>query len=129
MKTQTGVIVIAGASKGLGRELALKAHENNFPIALLARNMKELQELREVLQEKNSDQQVSIHSVNIADLSKTYEVFNDIVTEHSKIRALVNCAATWTGGESGTKSCVSEPQRGKYLLRTLCISVGRAPGP
>ena len=36
------VIVIAGASRGLGRELAFKAYENHYPVALVARNKKEL---------------------------------------------------------------------------------------
>ena len=84
MKTQNGVMIIAGASKGLGRELALRSSENNFPVALLARNLSELKELSDLLKASNHEQHISIHTVDLADIRKTYEIFNDIVKEHSK---------------------------------------------
>lgn len=98
MNIQDGAIIIAGASRGLGRELAYKAYESNYPVALLARNKAELADLRGELNKINNIT-VSIHAVDLANPRKTQETFNDIAKIHKKVRGLVNCAATWTGGK------------------------------
>src|SRR5579872_4309942 len=100
MNTKEGVIVIAGASKGLGRELAFRVLENNYSVALIARESKELQDLYGTLKNKYAKQSISIHPTDLTDTDKVHQTFNSIIKEHKKIRALTNCAATWTGGKS-----------------------------
>src|SRR3990167_3875974 len=99
MSLHKDVIIVAGATRGLGRELARQAYVRGYPLALLARNLAELTELQKILQTNHSSH-VSIHAVNLSDANNTHEAFKNIVKAHKKIFALVNCAATWTGGKS-----------------------------
>jgi short-subunit dehydrogenase len=99
MMAQDGVIVIAGASKGLGRELACKAYEMHYPIALIARDKSGLISLRDKIQ-ADENIPISTHAVDLTDFNQTQAAFTEIASQHKKIRALVNCAATWTGGKT-----------------------------
>ena len=99
MQKQDGVIVIAGASKGLGHELACKAYEMHYPIALIARNESGLMSVRDNIH-ANEDISISTHAVDLIDFAQTQKAFKEIASQHKKIRALVNCAATWTGGKT-----------------------------
>lgn len=94
-----GVIIIAGASTGLGQELASGAYRRGYPVALIARNLAELNKLQKELQ-TNDGLYVSVHKVDLIDPNKTNRVFSDIANQHKRIFGLVNCAATWTGGRS-----------------------------
>ncbi len=98
MSLGKGVVIISGATKGLGRELAVQAYSMDYPLALIARNIEDLERLRlEIMREDGP--LISVHAVDLSDAAKTSNVFKEIAETHSKIFALVNCAATWTGGK------------------------------
>lgn len=98
MSLGKGVVIISGATKGLGLELAVQAYCMDYPLALIARNMEDLEKLRlEIM--KSDSPLISVHAVDLSDAAKTSSVFKEIAEKHKKIFALVNCAATWTGGK------------------------------
>lgn len=98
MLAEKGVVIVAGATKGLGRELAIQAYNLNYPLALIARNAIELEKLQTELAKPNGSY-ISTHAVDLTDAIGTTSVFKSIAEKHKKIFALVNCAATWTGGK------------------------------
>jgi len=111
MILQNGTIVIAGASKGLGNELAKKAYEANYSIALIARDASELRKLHNRIKKtKNKNTNISIHPVDLTNSEKTQAVFHEIIEQHKIIRALVNCVATWTGGKTVKELSIDEMQ-------------------
>ena len=97
MSLRNGVVIIAGATKGLGREIAVQAYNLNCPLALIARNMEDLERLRLEV-ERPDGPLISVHAVDLTDATRTSNVFKEIAKKHKKVFALVNCAATWTGG-------------------------------
>jgi short-subunit dehydrogenase len=98
MSSNKGTFVIAGASKGLGKTLAYYAAQAGFAVALLGRTKKELTTDFETI-EKISTQKVSYHQIDLTDAEATKETFYEIIDIHNSIEVLVNCAATWTGGQ------------------------------
>lgn len=100
MSSKNGVVIIAGASKGLGCELAHRACNLNYPVALIARNHENLIKIKNTLETNHPDSLVSIHATDLTNKQETQKTFNDIASTHKLIRALVNCAATWTGGKT-----------------------------
>lgn len=111
----SGVFIIAGASKGLGRQLACTAYENGYSLALIARSKSELDKLKKELSSKNSKQTISVHEVDLTDEEKTIECFNEIAAVHKKVSVLVNCAAIWTGGKS-VKELSSQDMQKSLML-------------
>lgn len=99
MILKNSAVVIAGASRGLGRELSCLLSEEGQRIALIARDRNELEGLKIEINQKYNNI-VSIHAVDLTNFNKTKDVFDEIEKQHSKISALVNCAATWTGGKA-----------------------------
>lgn len=58
-----------------------------------------------------NSQHVSIHAIDLLDRQKTNTEFNIIANTHKKIRALVICAATWTGGKEVKQVDINEIQQ------------------
>lgn len=92
-------IVIAGGSRGLGREIGLEAFKRGFSIALLARGQKDLEAAQtEIMASvKGNDKKVSIHSVDLTDPYAVQVAIENIKKVHGGIRTLVNNAGTWMG--------------------------------
>lgn len=95
-----GVIVITGASNGLGRELASYIYKKTIPLALIARNKLELDTIKASLDDSACNESVTIHSIDLTKSEEVNSCFDNILNIHKRIRALINCAATWTGGKS-----------------------------
>ena len=92
-------MIITGASKGLGRTLSVEAHAKGYALALIARSEEALLSLIEELSSNNKALLVSTHVCDLTDANAVSSAFSDILTQHSHIKALINNAATWTGGK------------------------------
>lgn len=100
MKLSKGAFVITGAGRGLGKVLALKAYSEGFPVALISRTEKDLNNVKGALQNAgNSDAKVTTHVLDLTDSKATDSTFSQIIHEHGHIDTLVNNAGTWTGGK------------------------------
>ena len=93
--------VIAGGSRGLGKELALEAFKEGFPVALIGRNEEDLAKAKSDIKitVKNSDQNISTHAVDLVDKDMVEKAFQEIQKIHGEVQVLVNNAGTWTGGK------------------------------
>ncbi len=91
--------IITGASKGIGKAIAMLFAENNIDLVLCARGVDALQALKKEIHSKNSKLRVEIYS---ADLSKKEEVLNfadHVLSDFGTIDILVNNAGVFLPGE------------------------------
>ncbi len=96
------VVVVTGASQGLGKAIALLAAERGYPVALIARNREKLDAAADQIRTLHPSSPVSVHSVDLAQEQAVHETFQEISKAHGPIGALINNAGTWTGGKEVT---------------------------
>lgn len=93
MKTLKGkTILITGASRGLGRALALQAAQLGAKVALNARNENELLKVAEEIKAKGGE--AKTYAYDIADKNNIYPLLGSIQNELGPIDILVNNAST-----------------------------------
>lgn len=85
------VIVITGASGGLGKEIALQAARQGATVVLLARSYEKLVELREVLMNQYRVSAFA-YPLDVAHSTHVKEVFSIIASEVGEVDVLVNNA-------------------------------------
>ena len=84
------VVVITGASSGLGKQMARGFADQNANLVLLARRLERLEELKEELKDKN----IKILPIK-CDVTNTDNINNAkerVLEEFGKVDVLVNCA-------------------------------------
>ena len=95
MQEQT-TIVVAGGSRGLGRQLVVEGLKRGYKVAALGRDQKAL----DALEKKADGQAYTGYVCDLTDAEQVGRTFNEIVDTFGQIGALVNNAGTWTGGKS-----------------------------
>ncbi len=83
--------IITGASRGIGRAIAIKFAQNSYNLGLIARNENLLKSLEDEI-ERNYSVQVEIYSVDVADYKRAEEVVDDFYKKFNRIDVLVNNA-------------------------------------
>ncbi|KAI9817370.1 MAG: hypothetical protein M1832_004677 [Thelocarpon impressellum] len=93
------LVIIAGGSKGLGRELALRLVGEGAHVTILARGREKLEETRQDIlrQRKHENQTVAAHAI---DLSDSVEV-ERFVASLQQLPSALFCVAGGTVGELG----------------------------
>lgn len=94
MNSDSKTIIIAGAGKGLGRQIAYDAAKLGYHLALISRNSGDLIELEKEIPN------TTIYPIDLTSYSDVNTAFKNIRLNHEKIYSLINCAATWTGNRS-----------------------------
>jgi short-subunit dehydrogenase len=90
---QNKVVVITGASQGLGKELSLQLAKLGAKIALVARTEKLLQELKNKI---NSDGGVAEYFVcDVTDYNQVNSTVTKIIEKFGTIDVLINNAGVW----------------------------------
>jgi NADP-dependent 3-hydroxy acid dehydrogenase YdfG len=84
------VTIISGASRGIGRELALQLASNQHAVALLARNAKELQELEQEIVEKGGI--AKAYPTDIADEQQVNAAVAAVLEAWGRVDIVVNNA-------------------------------------
>ena len=82
--------VITGANKGIGREFSFLLARNGVNLALIARNSKELDELKNELMK--FDVEVYVYSFDLTDFEKIPGLVDDIIKDLNSIDILINNA-------------------------------------
>lgn len=78
------LIVVTGASSGIGREIAKKFSNNGHPVLLLARRLEKMEELNL----PNS----LCKSVDVTNLEMVREAIKEAEQKFGKVDCLINCA-------------------------------------
>jgi short-subunit dehydrogenase len=84
------VIVVTGASSGIGREVAKKIGEAGGSVILVARTREKLEELRNEVEEAGGT--AHVHPADLSDMDDIDRVADEIIDEHGAVDILVNNA-------------------------------------
>ena len=83
--------IITGASRGIGKAIAIELAENGCNLFLLSRTKSDLEKVkREILKKHNI--KISCHPIDIGNFESVKKVFNEIINEANKIDILINNA-------------------------------------
>jgi NAD(P)-dependent dehydrogenase (short-subunit alcohol dehydrogenase family) len=96
MNMNTRVVVLTGATGGLGRVVARRFAEMGASLALLSRNSAELDQLRQSL--ALPDRRLTLHTVDLMDGASTQETAQAILAKYTHIDVLCHLVGGWTGG-------------------------------
>jgi short-subunit dehydrogenase len=94
MKLKDKVIVITGASDGIGKEIALRLAKEGTKLALIARNKQRLDEVCEKAKSLGAAD-VEVYPCDIRQTDKLNEVKESITSHFGGIVILINAAGVW----------------------------------
>jgi 3-oxoacyl-[acyl-carrier protein] reductase len=84
------VVLITGASQGIGKDIALRLSKRNFQLVLVARNEKKLKSLRNYINKKFEN--CEYHVCDVTELSQIEELFNELRKEKMLPSIIINNA-------------------------------------
>jgi NAD(P)-dependent dehydrogenase (short-subunit alcohol dehydrogenase family) len=109
------VVVITGASSGIGHAVALKVGEAGGVAALVARSADKLEETKAKIEEVGGT--ATVHSADLSDLDDCDRVVEDILATHGRVDILVNNA-----GRSIRRSIEHSYERFHDFQRTMQLN-------
>ena len=84
------VVMITGASSGIGHETALKVGEAGGIVLLVARSADKLEELKAEIEEAGGE--AHVHPCDLADVEDVERMANEVLVQHGHVDVLVNNA-------------------------------------
>lgn len=87
------VVLITGASRGIGKSCALKLANDNTVLVLIARNLEELNNVAELCE--NLGAVVELISIDLSDVKKLKKQTEKVIKKYNKIDVLINNAGIW----------------------------------
>ena len=90
------LVIVTGASSGIGRATSLLFAKNGYNVIAVGRNEKELIALREDAQRKKGS--LKIHLADIRETSQVERLVNDTIAAFGRIDVLVNAAGVIANG-------------------------------
>lgn len=90
------VVIVTGASSGIGRATALLFAKNGATVVAVGRNEKELNALRDEAQKKKGS--LRVHLADIRETTQVERLVNDTVAAYGRIDVLVNAAGIIANG-------------------------------
>ncbi len=115
MELKNKIAVITGASRGLGKEIALLLAKEHCKLALIARSEKELSSL--VSEIKKSGESADYFVCDITDSVKVFETIKDITKKLGRIDILINNAGIYLEGNLEDH----EPERIKQMFDVVVL--------
>lgn len=88
--------IITGATKGIGKAIAIKLWKQGYDLALVARNRNELEKFRETL--LSTDRNILIYAVDCSVKEEVYHFFNVVDEEFGFPDVLVNNVGAFIPG-------------------------------
>jgi short-subunit dehydrogenase len=95
-------ILITGASSGLGAEMARQFADLGYDLALCARRLERLDELKAELLAKHPDRRVEIRTLDVTDHDQVFEVFHAFHKDFGHLDRIVVNAGLGKGAPVGT---------------------------
>jgi short-subunit dehydrogenase len=109
------VVLITGASSGIGKALALKVGEAGGIVALVARSEDKLQELKAEIEQLGGT--AAVHPADLSDLDDADRLVEEVLGEHGRVDVLVNNA-----GRSIRRSVANSYDRFHDYQRTMQLN-------
>jgi short-subunit dehydrogenase len=95
-------ILITGASSGLGAEMARQFAAGGHDLALCARRLERLEELRTEIRAAHPERRVEVRDLDVNDADRVFEVFRDFRSTFGTIDRVVVNAGLGKGAPLGT---------------------------
>jgi short-subunit dehydrogenase len=92
-----GLAIIIGASKGIGKCIAIGLANDGYHPVLIARNKERLTHVSEIIKQQ-SNQNSTVYSLDISDYNRTHDVIREIDALNKPIDIIVNSAAQYLDG-------------------------------
>lgn len=93
--------IITGASRGIGKSIAIGLAQEGYKTILFARNEVKLietkNEIQKIIGEKR-ELEAEVHSIDLSDFVKVKDVIRKVLDKHNRIDILVNNAGIWRDG-------------------------------
>lgn len=89
---QTPVVIVTGASSGIGRSAAEMLAERGFAVAMLARTASKLRETEEAIRQRTPDASVLVLPTDVTDPGAVNVAVEAVLADHGRIDAVVNAA-------------------------------------
>ena len=96
------IILITGASGGLGAEMARQLAAKGWDLALCARRIERLEELRTEIRGLHPDRRVALAALDVTDHDRVFEVFRGFRDELGRLDTVVVNAGLGKGASLGT---------------------------
>jgi short-subunit dehydrogenase len=109
------LIVVTGASSGIGREVAKKVGEAGGTVVLVARTREKLEELRNEVEEAGGV--AHVHPADLSDMDDIDRVADEIIEQHGAVDILINNA-----GRSIRRSVAASYDRFHDYERTMQLN-------
>ena len=109
------VVVITGASSGIGRALAGRVGEAGATVVLVARSEEKLQETKAEIEEAGGT--AAVHAGDLSDIEECDRLVEEILAEHGRVDVLVNNA-----GRSIRRSIANSYDRFHDFQRTMQLN-------
>jgi short-subunit dehydrogenase len=109
------VVLVTGASSGIGREVAKKIGEAGGTVVLVARTREKLEELRDEVEEAGGA--AHVHPADLSDIDDIDRVADEIIEQHGAVDILVNNA-----GRSIRRSVEASYDRFHDFERTMQLN-------
>ncbi|MDZ7767143.1 MAG: SDR family oxidoreductase [Melioribacteraceae bacterium] len=93
--------IITGASRGIGKEVAIGLARESYKTILIARSEEKLNQTKSEIDKVvggKKELEAEIHPVDISDFDKTKYVIRKVIAENKRIDVLVNNAGIWRDG-------------------------------
>ncbi|PJK00093.1 3-oxoacyl-ACP reductase [Lysobacteraceae bacterium NML75-0749] len=100
MGAQPATIVITGASRGIGRAIALRAAQEKVQLVLVARDLQALEEVGTQVQALGAPAP-NCHAFDITDSGQIQQLFGGILKQYGRLDGLVNNAGVLHEGLLG----------------------------
>lgn len=94
MKLKDKIVVITGASEGIGKEIALRLAKENMQLALIARNEENLRKVCEEAR-KLGAQEARGYPCDLRKTDRLNKTVKDIIKDFGYVDILVNNAGVW----------------------------------
>jgi NAD(P)-dependent dehydrogenase (short-subunit alcohol dehydrogenase family) len=124
---QGKVVLITGATGGLGRAVVRKAAETDARLALTVRRLDALQELAGQL--KLADERTLLHAADLAIPEEAQALVDAVVARWGGVDILLNVAGGWSGGKRLADTSDQEWQSALNRNLTTTFLINRAVLP
>ncbi len=118
-----GIIIVTGATSGIGKELSKKLVLRGESVVLACRNAQKAEIFRKELLELNPNAEIFIHSLDLESLDSVRKFAKTILEKYPKIYSLVNNAGTMYKDYTLTSDAIEATVGVNYVATRLLTTL------